>query len=111
MQAFKRRAREQSHSKVISSRRLAIEPTPDDVRDLTVAGDQRDPAALTHWSFGQLCSLASSGNSLASYFRDTNMPGAMIADCLNYNLRFTRGVEDVASFSPRTAPSASCARS
>jgi len=95
MQAFKRRVREQSHSKVISSRRLAIEPTPDDVRGLTVAGDRRDPAALTHWSFGQLCSLASPGNSPASYFRDTNMPAPMIADCLNYNLRFTRGIEDV----------------
>jgi hypothetical protein len=34
-------------------------------------------------------------NSPASYFRDTNMPAPVIADCLNYNLRFTRGVEDV----------------
>ena len=95
MQSFKRRVREQSHSKVISSRRLAIEPTPDDVRGLTVVGDQHDQAAPTHWSFGQLCSLASPGNSPASYFRDTNIPAPMIADCLNYNLRFTRGVEDV----------------
>jgi hypothetical protein len=30
MQSFKRRVREQSHSTVISSRTLAIEPTPDD---------------------------------------------------------------------------------
>src|SRR2546423_1665229 len=96
MQAFKRRVREQSHSNVISSRKLAIEPTPDDVRGLMVVGDgYHDAAALTHWSFGQLCSLASPGNSPASYFRDTNMPAPMIADCLNYNLRFTRGVEDV----------------
>jgi hypothetical protein len=95
MQTFKRRVREQSHSKVISSRRLAIELVPDDVRGLTVVGDQHDSAALTHWSFGQLCSLASPGNSPASYFRDTNIPGPVIADCLNYNLRFTRGVEDV----------------
>ena len=28
-------------------------------------------AAPTHWSFGQLCSLAGPGNSPASYFRDT----------------------------------------
>jgi hypothetical protein len=52
-------------------------------------------AAASHWSFGQLCSLASPGNSPASYFRETNMPSPMIADCLNYNLRFTRGVEDI----------------
>jgi hypothetical protein len=96
MQSFKRRVREQSHSTVISSRKIAIEPTPDDVRGLIVVGDgQHDAAALTHWSFGQLCSLASPGNSPASYFRDTNMPAPVIADCLNYNLRFTRGVEDV----------------
>ena len=96
LQAFKRRVCEQSHSTVISSRELAIEPTPDDVRGLMVVGDDAyDAAALTHWSFGQLCSLASPGNSPASYFRDTNMPAPVIADCLNYNLRFTRGVEDV----------------
>jgi hypothetical protein len=96
MQSFKRRVREQSHSTVISSRKQTIEPTPDDIRGLMVVGDDaHDAAALTHWSFGQLCSLASPGNSPASYFRDTNMPAPVIADCLNYNLRFTRGVEDV----------------
>ena len=96
LQAFKRRVCEQSHSTVISSRKLAIEPTPDVVRGLMVVGDDAyDAAALTHWSFRQLCSLASPSNSPASYFRDTNMPAPVIADCLNYNLRFTRGVEDV----------------
>jgi hypothetical protein len=34
MQSFKHRVREQSHSTVISSRKLAIEPTQDDVRGL-----------------------------------------------------------------------------
>jgi hypothetical protein len=62
---------------------------------MVVGDDAHDAAALTHWSFGQLCSLASPGNSPASYFRDTNMPAPVIADCLNYNLHFTRGVEDV----------------
>src|SRR6516162_712901 len=96
LQAFKRRVCEQSHSTVISSRKLAIEPTPDVVRGLMVVGDDAyDAAALTHWSFGQLCSLASPSNSPASYFRDMNMPAPVIADCFNYNLRFTRGVEDV----------------
>ena len=53
MQSFKRRLREQSHSTVISSRELAIEPTPDDVRGLMVVGDDaHDAAALTHSSFG-----------------------------------------------------------
>ena len=62
---------------------------------MVVGDDQHDAAALTHWSFGQLCSLASPSNSPASYFRDTNTPAPVISDWLNYNLRFTRGVEDV----------------
>ena len=81
MQSFKRRIREQSHSTVISSRKLAIEPRPDDARGLmVVSDDQHDPAALTRWSFGQLCSLASPSNSPASYFRDANLPAPIIAD-------------------------------
>ena len=70
---------------------------PDDHRD--ESGYHSTP---THWSFGQLCSLASPGNSPASYFRETRMPAPMIADCLNYNLRFTRGVEESASCVTRT---------
>jgi len=98
MQSFRRRVREQSHANVISSRKLAIEPTPDDLRGLMAVGDDaHDAAALTHWSFGELCSLASPGNSPASYFRDVNMPAPMIADCLNYNLRFTAASKTSAS--------------
>ena len=94
MQAFKRRIRDNSRSKVISSRDLAVIPSEGDARGIRV-DDLHVAAAPTHWSFGQLCSLASPGNSPASYFRETNMPAPMIADCLNYNLRFTRGVEDI----------------
>ena len=61
----------------------------------SINGTTHPAAAPTHWSFGQLCSLASPGNSPASYFRETQIPAPMIADCLNYNLRFTRGVEDI----------------
>ena len=58
-------------------------------------GDRdRTQAAPTHWSFGQLCSLAATP-SPASYFRDSRLPTPIIADCLKFNLRFTRGVEDV----------------
>jgi hypothetical protein len=56
-----------------------------------LAGEKLAP---THWSFGQLCSLAATP-SPASYFRDSRLPAAVIADCLNYNLRFTREVDDV----------------
>ena len=94
MQAFKRSIRDRSQSHVISSRNLEVLPYGDDPRGLQVAIGATG-AAASHWSFGQLCSLASPGNSPGSYFRDTNMPAPMIADCLNYNLKFTRGIEDI----------------
>src|ERR1700761_3963353 len=66
MQAFKRRIRERSESNVISSRKLHLQPTGDSAHSLTVLDESGYPAAPTHWSFGQLCSLASPGNSPAS---------------------------------------------
>jgi hypothetical protein len=95
MQAFKRQVRDNSRSHVLSSRKVNLLPVEDDPRALQILGGAFLAAAPTHWSFGQLCSLASPGNSPASYFRETQMPAPMIADCLNYNLRFTRGVEDI----------------
>jgi hypothetical protein len=95
MQAHKRQLRDNLASEVISSRGLHFQPTGDSPHSLLALGPDGAPAVPTHWSFGQLCSLASPSNSPASYFRDTNMPAPVIADCLNYNLRFTRGVEDV----------------
>ena len=94
MQAFKHRVRDNSRSQVISNRRLSVQPDERDPFALAIHL-HAEPSALTHWSFGQLCSLASPGNSPASYFRETQMPAPMIADCLNYNLRFTRGIEDI----------------
>ena len=94
MQDFKRRVRDNSQSHVLSSRKLEVVPIEGDPRGMQVAIGA-SPVAATHWSFGQLCSLASPGNSPASYFRETKMPAPMIADCLNYNLQFTRGVEDI----------------
>jgi hypothetical protein len=96
MQSFKNRIRDNSRSQVLSSRALTVLPAEDGARGLWVeSADQTAISTPTHWSFGQLCSLASPGNSPASYFRETSMPAPMIADCLNYNLRFTRGVEDI----------------
>ena len=95
MQGFKRRIKDASRPDVISSRGLSVYPAESGPRDLLIQTPDHALSAMTHWSFGQLCSLASPGNSPASYFRETRMPGPMIADCLNYNLQFTRGVEDI----------------
>ena len=95
MQAFKSRIRDNSATKIISSRSLQLQPSGESAHALQIIGPNGEPAASTHWSFGQLCSLASPGNSPASYFRETHMPAPVIADCLNFNLRFTRGIEDI----------------
>ena len=95
MQAFKSRIRDNSATKIISSRSLQLQPSGESAHALQIIGPNGEPAASTHWSFGQLCSLASPGNSPASYFRETRMPAPVIADCLNFNLRFTRGIEDI----------------
>jgi hypothetical protein len=101
MRDFKRRVRENSRSQVVGSRGLTLRPiSEDDPKETGLAltgygANDLTGSAMTHWSFGQLCSLASPGNSPTSYFREARIPAPMIADCLNYNLRFTRGVEDV----------------
>jgi len=101
MAAKMRDLRDRSRAVVESTRK--IELFPDDT-DMTHRGLQlgigRGPLAgvalaPTHFSFGQLCSLASPGNSPAGYFRDSKLPAPIIADALNHNLRFTRAVDEV----------------
>ena len=94
LQAFAALSRQTSRSRVVSTREIELLPAADDHRGLLIGDRDGTQAAPTHWSFGQLCSLASTP-SPASYFRDSRLPTPIIADCLNFNLRFTRGVEDV----------------
>jgi hypothetical protein len=47
---------------------------------------------FTHWSFGQLASLA---DVPAAYIRNSGMPGALAADNVNWGLHHSRTVEDV----------------
>jgi hypothetical protein len=49
----------------------------------------------THYAFGQLCSLASPGNSPASYFRESGLPVELIAASLEHNFKFRCDVQDV----------------
>jgi hypothetical protein len=101
MAARMRDLQDRSRAVVESTRK--VELFPDDT-DMTHRGLQfgigRGPLAgvamaPTHFSFGQLCSLASPGNSPAGYFRDSKLPAPIIADALNHNLRFTRAVDEV----------------
>ena len=100
MQAQMRRLRQASTADVVSNRKIQLMPGPEK-RSLRIGVDDGASSLAgmvlepTHKSFGQLCSLASPGNSPAGYFRDSNLPGEYIADCLNHNLRFNREVESI----------------
>ena len=83
--------RQQSASKVISSRSLEFRPAADDARQgLEVYGPNGVGFQTTHWSFGQLATLA---GAPAGYLR--TLPAPIAADNLNYGLKFARDVEEV----------------
>src|SRR4030081_3630181 len=100
MQGYMTRRRDRSRAAVESTRALTEVPDQNDPlpRGLSL-GFERGPLAgqllaPTHQAFGQICSLAATP-SPASYFRESRVPADIIADALNYNLRFTREVEDI----------------
>ena len=102
LQAFKRRQADHSRAAVASTRDIELLPDAADPshRGLLVSSPT-GAAAPTHWSFGQLCSLASPGNSPAAYFRESSLPVPVIADCLNFNLRFTRQAQEIGTLAQR----------
>lgn len=82
--------RERSISTVVSSRRIEVQPHPmDPIKGITIAGADTmvDP---THWAFGQLANLA---GAPASYLR--KLPAPLVADAMNYGLRFMRDAEEI----------------
>jgi hypothetical protein len=99
MQTKMRSLRNRSATDVVSNRKIELLPVPGTRTGLKLGVDAGALAGLemepTHFSFGQLCSLASPGNSPAGYFRDSGLPNEIIADCVNHNLRFARDVESV----------------
>src|SRR6202045_1118857 len=100
MQSYMTRRRDRSRAAVESTRALTVLPDQSDpVHRGLFLGIERGPLAgqllaPTHQAFGQICSLAATP-SPASYFRESRVPADIIADALNFNLRFTRDVEDV----------------
>jgi|SRR5579884_355498 len=96
MQTAMRELRERSHQRVVSTRSLSLLPDPEDERHrgLLIETGGGAVVAPTHWPFGQLCSLAATP-SPASYFREARLPAEIVADALNYHLRFTRGSGEV----------------
>jgi hypothetical protein len=102
MRSTMHRLRDNSVFGVASTRKIEVFAVDSDPthRALRIGVDEPGPLKAldmepTNWSFGQLCSLASPGNSRAGYFRDSKLPAPIIAAALNFNLRFTRDVESV----------------
>lgn len=82
--------RQRSISTVVSSRRIEVQPHPmDPIKGIAIAGDDTmvDP---THWAFGQLANLA---GAPASFLR--KLPAPLVADAMNYGLRFMRDAEEI----------------
>lgn len=83
-------ARHNSVQRTVSTRQINVTPhAADPIRGITVENETSliDP---THWSFGQLASLS---GAPASYLR--KLPSPIVADAMNYGLRFNRDAEEV----------------
>jgi len=89
--------RHNSIGSVISTRQIKVIPHPaNPMKGVTIEGSKGlyDP---THWSFGQLASLA---GAPAGYLR--TLPAPLVADAMNYGLRFNRDAEDVGILRTKT---------
>lgn len=88
--AFTRSIKGRSKAVTVSSRKLRAIADTADHKGVTIEGPNGKPATMTHWSFGQMAALA---GAPAGYLR--KLPAELVADCLNYGLQVSRGVEDV----------------
>ena len=92
MHSFYNPASNSRGRRVLPNRSLTIVPSTTDELDVACQGPNGHPAKLTHWSFGQLSALA---GVPASYLIKSKMPGALMADNLNWGLHHSRPVESV----------------
>ena len=97
LQKKARMDRENSIGSVISTRDLKVIPHPaDPMKGITIEGKSGlyDP---THFSFGQIAGLA---GAPASYLR--KLPAPIVADAVNYGLRFGRDAEEIGVLRTKT---------
>jgi hypothetical protein len=97
MVAHFNRIKNESCEVIVPSRRIHVLPQPDH-KGLEIVGPNGHPYVPTHWSFGQIASLA---EAPAGYLR--TMPAEIAADCINYGLQFKRSIEDVGVLLHKTA--------
>lgn len=82
--------RAHSRAVVAPSRVLTAQPADDSHKGIVLTGPNGHAYAPTHWSFGQLATLA---GAPAGYLR--TLPSEMASDCLNYGFRVARQEQDV----------------
>ena len=89
LQASAHAVRDNSVESTVTTRQIEVQPHPmDPTRGITIAGDH-GMAEPTNWSFNQLAALA---GAPASYLR--KLPAPIVADAMNYGLRFGRDSEE-----------------
>ena len=89
LQQKTRQWKSQSTGKVVPTKVLNFEPM-EDHKGLKIVGQNGHAADVTHWSFGQLAGLA---KAPAGYLRE--LPAELVADNLNYGLKFRREIDEV----------------
>ena len=89
LQTSMTKAKQNSSGKVVATKALHFEPM-EDHKGLKIVGQNGVPADITHWSFGQLAGLA---KAPAGYLRE--LPSELVADNLNYGLKFRREIDEV----------------
>jgi len=82
--------RARSRATTAHTKAITFQPVGDDHKSLAVVGSNCHPYAPTNWAFDQLCQLA---GAPAAYLR--TLPTEIVADNLNYSLRYNRETEDV----------------
>ena len=85
-----RSLRDNSRSVTASTRRIEVQPSSDDPRKGIVIHSDAGISVPTNWSFNQLSALA---GAPVSWLK--KLPAPMVADSLNYGLRFLRDAADV----------------
>ena len=90
---FKKAEMDHSQAVVIPSDKITFRPMDDDKGLLIDAEKVDDYVTPTHWSFGQVLQLAGAG-SAGDYLRN-KLPSPIVADALNWSLKYERDQEDV----------------
>lgn len=85
-----RALRDNSKARVVSTRQIQVQPDQNDIRKGILVESELGVSAPTNWAFTQLASLA---GAPAGYLR--SLPAPLVADCMNYGLRFKRDAADV----------------